>query len=231
MIALFIYWKQRQKKSLSYTIVSDAPLLSVDEEIADHVEIKYHKTPVKNLRVIIIKIWNSGNQPIRSSDYEEMIHFPFLNTDSKPRPVGLVSPSVIATEPENLPVVLAMDGKRMGISQELLNPGDSVTMKIVMADVEKELKVTVAGRIVGVKEITLEKPQFTTKYSTKDMLKVGGGMIAFGLILLQMIAIKNKLTNPLDALLFLVNQMAALIPLVALVVPLYIVVSTLNKKK
>src|SRR5437016_5414582 len=71
----FQWWRNR--KRLSYEILSDVLLISAEEEIRDEVEIFYKSTPVKNVRLIVIKLINDGYLPIKQDDFEKSIAFIF----------------------------------------------------------------------------------------------------------------------------------------------------------
>ena len=71
--ALVLQFKQLNKKSFIYDI-SDTPIISFNEKIGD-VAVIYKSRPVENLRVVMVRVWNSGNLPIRVEDFSVFVSF------------------------------------------------------------------------------------------------------------------------------------------------------------
>lgn len=63
-IALYFQW-WRNRKRLSYEILSNVVLVSAEKEIEDKIEILYEGQSVKNVRILVIKVVNDGYQPIK----------------------------------------------------------------------------------------------------------------------------------------------------------------------
>jgi len=60
IIAVKAYRLQNKRKELTYQIEVDTPLVSVDKTLKSDVEIRYRGNVVENVRLVLIKIWNSG---------------------------------------------------------------------------------------------------------------------------------------------------------------------------
>src|SRR6266581_2805639 len=75
VITIWIYRKQRTQKVISYAVISDAPIASINKEVADKVEIRFDGQPVQDLSLLVLKIWNSGNVAVKSGDYDMPITF------------------------------------------------------------------------------------------------------------------------------------------------------------
>jgi hypothetical protein len=60
-ITVILYWIQRQKRALSWQVVSNTPLLSIDKEIKGNLEVLYNRKPVQDVQLIIAKIINNGS--------------------------------------------------------------------------------------------------------------------------------------------------------------------------
>lgn len=73
-IALYFQW-WRNRKRLSYVVVSNVVLISAEKEIEDKVEIRFEGYSVKNVRLLLIKLINDGYQPIRKDDFEKSSSF------------------------------------------------------------------------------------------------------------------------------------------------------------
>src|SRR5688500_17426637 len=70
VISLYVYRRQKNVKSLSYEILSENPLLSVDAELQGKIQVLYNGNPLENIHLILIRFTNDGNIPILASDYE-----------------------------------------------------------------------------------------------------------------------------------------------------------------
>ena len=154
--ALILAFKQLGKKSFSYDI-SDTPIISINEKI-DDVAVIYKGRPVENLRVVIVKVWNSGNQVIKEGDFSVPVSF---CEEQSARGNSLVVAQVIdAPEAANAELYaygIGHHSDRTALKKMLFNPGDSVTVKIIIADYGGEnLEVKVTGRIAGIKAFKRE---------------------------------------------------------------------------
>lgn len=150
LIITFLFWKQRQRKALSYEILSNTPLLSIEEKIKGKLQIIFDGNSVENVHLIEVKLVNSGNEPIKPSDYERPINLTF-GEDSR-----VLTSEVIETIPDNLKMELYTDEKSVKLSPILLNGGDSFTLKMIVSQFKiGDDDIKVDGRIAGVKKITL----------------------------------------------------------------------------
>src|SRR5260370_33571050 len=76
-IAIWIYQKQRSKKEISYEIVSDAPVLSIDQKLASRVKIELDGNLVKEVTLVVFRVSNTGNTAVDDKDYKEPLMFTF----------------------------------------------------------------------------------------------------------------------------------------------------------
>jgi hypothetical protein len=146
LLSIFLYLKQRQKKLLSYKVISSTPLLSVGGEIKERVKILFDNEPVEAVSLFVVEVKNSGTSPIVNNDYEHRLKIFF---GEKAR---ILSSEIISTDPKNLPAsIFIQDGKRVVFESILLNRGDSMTAKVLVSG---GADLVVEGRIQGVKEIS-----------------------------------------------------------------------------
>lgn len=143
---VLIYWLQRQRKSLSYEVVSKNQLLTVREELEGRLQVLYEGHPARDICLIVIKFFNSGSVAISSTDYERPVSF-MTGTASK-----ILSAVVTDVDPENLAVNITVEDARVIILPVLLNGKDSITLKLLVSDFSGS--VVVDGRIVGVQRVT-----------------------------------------------------------------------------
>jgi hypothetical protein len=144
IVSLFLL-KQRGRKSLTYEILSNISLLSNKEEIKGKLKILFEETPVEDVHLIEIKIINSGNTPIISTDYEQSINLTF-NKESK-----ILTTEISETTPRDLPVTATISDGKIIINRILLNNGDAFIIKMLISQFDGNIFVN--GRISGVKEI------------------------------------------------------------------------------
>lgn len=143
LLTLVIYFKQRQKKALSYEIVASTPLLNVSEEVKNRLQIFYEGKIVQQLHLIILRIFNSGNVPIKSDEYEEPIKVCF-NADP-------LSVEIIESDPNDVRASFSVEKDTIKINPMLLNKGDGIRVKALTSKPCTNPSIT--SHIVGVKRI------------------------------------------------------------------------------
>ena len=77
LITVILYFLQKHKKGLSYEILSKTSLLTNKEKLEGKIKILYDDNEVQNVKFLEIKILNTGNIGIPSSDYERPLRFIF----------------------------------------------------------------------------------------------------------------------------------------------------------
>lgn len=131
----------RQRKELTYEIVSKAPLVSKNQEhLSDKLEILYDKKLVQVVESIVIEIANTGNKAIASGDIEKNLSLSF--------PGRILDVSITQTIPKDLQVELQQTHDSMvEIQPLLLNRNESIRLAVVIADPTDD-PPKVAGRII-----------------------------------------------------------------------------------
>jgi len=144
-ISIGLYLRQRRRKAMSYEIVSQTPLLSMEEEVKGKLKILFEDEPVQKVHLIVAKVINSGNLSILPTDYQRPVSFGFDNE------ARVLTAEVIETNPDSLEASIGIEGKKVVFEPTLLNEKDSITLKMLVSQFDGQ--VTVDGRIVGVKDI------------------------------------------------------------------------------
>ena len=170
-VSFIIYSLQRQRKTLSFEVVSRNQLLTVGEELEGKLQVLYEGHPAKDICLIVLKLFNSGNVPVATADYERPISF-CTGAGSK-----ILSAAVTEREPEALSVETEVDQIRIVVQPVLLNAKDSITLKLLVSDFSGS--VVADARIVGVKAIT--RVGESSGYFTFLMV-CGLAMSAFGIV-------------------------------------------------
>ena len=105
--------------------MSKRQLLSVNEEVKGEVKILYKNKSVSNVRLIILKIWNSGSTPILPQEYIDPIKFEFEENEE------ILDADVLETVPSNIKdkakASMKLDTKSVTFEPLLLNSKDSIT--------------------------------------------------------------------------------------------------------
>lgn len=139
------YQLQRSRRGVTYEVISRTNLLTVREELEGKLQVLYEGEPAKSLTLIVLKVWNSGNQPILSADFERPISF---CTGKASR---LLTAAVTQLEPPELVADFAVSENILVVKPSLLNSGDAVTFKLLVRDAGSSLCPD--ARIVGVKSV------------------------------------------------------------------------------
>lgn len=134
VVSIIFSLKQRARKGLTYKIESTS-LVSIKDKAKGKIQILYDLKPISDADLVLLKIWNSGNQPILQTDYEDPITF---NFGSK---TEILSHDVIETVPNNIKkkVSMRIDSNNLIINPLLLNAGYSIIIKLVLSKFEGEV--------------------------------------------------------------------------------------------
>jgi hypothetical protein len=143
-LAVYFYYRTRQIKELSYSIITATPLLQIGSEIAGRVQILLDAKPIEDVNLLIVAITNTGNVPIATPDYEHPVTMTFGED------IQIIEADITAKEPENLPSAIEYDQTIVTIKPTLLNSRDSLTIKMLLSG-KPDFAMT--GRIVGIKQI------------------------------------------------------------------------------
>ena len=171
IVMVYIYWLERRCKELSYDIISNTPLFDVHEEIEGRLQVILDGKTVEDvIYLVLVEIVNSGNIPIKTTDYESLISLNFGEN------AQIFTAEVYKTNPDNLKNHVNISGlkdelepfiarltpmnesesidnmnrnKIVKLEPTLLNGGESITLKILGTQIADDIFVD--GRIVGVK--------------------------------------------------------------------------------
>jgi hypothetical protein len=155
LITLIYFQWWRNRKRLSYELVSNIELVSAAEQIRDEVEIRYKGEPVKNVTLLLIKLINDGYQPIKKEDFEKPIEFIF--TDSR-----VLTVEKVEAQPWNLNPEIGRNPRFVRIEPALFNRKDYLQFKVLLTDFHE---MQIDARIVGVSAI-----KKTRNYYLPDIL-------------------------------------------------------------
>ena len=151
VVTIFISIRQHQRKAISYKVISDTPLLSLKEEVRSRVQVLFDAKPVGNTRLVVLKILNSGNVPILSTDYDDPIKIGFGDN------AEILDAELLESVPSDIKDKAKAPFKDDigGVILEplLLNSKESITLKILLAQAHLSKEIKVTARIVGINQI------------------------------------------------------------------------------
>ncbi|MEH7596613.1 hypothetical protein V7295_29510 [Bacillus toyonensis] len=146
LIPLVVYILQKSKKELSYKIISENKIFNT--EIDKRLKVSFNNTVIEEeLTLILLKVINTGNQPITKKDFEENSGIDILFGKD------ILSVETQKTKPSNLHI----DANEIlpgyfEIQPLLLNPKDEFTLKLLV-EKHNTSDFKVGARISGISEI------------------------------------------------------------------------------
>jgi hypothetical protein len=142
IVSVLIYLGQKQRKRLCVERIADVPLTRSGFRGIDGLQITYRGRTLDRPVVVLARISNPGNAPIQRADFEAPITLEF-EQDTE-----ILEVSVLETQPSGIPVSAEINGATAVLSPHLLNPGDTVLMRILLAESGSKFKPS--ARIAGV---------------------------------------------------------------------------------
>ncbi len=146
IITLIITFFQKHKKELTYDLLSKTSLISTQEKIKGKLKIIYNGEEVEDVKLIEIRVTNSGSIAIPSQDYERPLKFTISNKSR------ILSVEIIKCIPENLIIDFVSNEKEIVFNPVLLNSKDSFIFKAIISKLGSE-NLNVDGRIRDIKEV------------------------------------------------------------------------------
>ena len=139
---------QKETRELRVSIKASIPVVSLNDQYSDGVEFFYKKEKVTSLDVVEIEVSNTGNTPIRSSDFEKPLELKYNG-----RVIG--DAKIVNQNPSELEVISTItDDGTVLIEPLLLNSEDSFVLRAYISELSQN-NLAVAGRVVGVEKIEI----------------------------------------------------------------------------
>jgi hypothetical protein len=172
-----------RRKQLSYEILSNTPLISVQDELKGKIRILFADQPVSDVHLVLVKIVNSGDIAIRSADYEGRLAV-LLDPE-----VQILMAEIAEMNPRNLdwrtksndgpqPLIDRFERNAVMLRPVLLNKRDYVIVKMLVSHLSKN--ISIEGHIEGITEIKVSK-----EISILPMVTVNVGAIIMAIALLM----------------------------------------------
>jgi hypothetical protein len=155
--------KSEKRKEITFQILSDTPIASINQAVKDQVELRFQGKKVEDLHLVVLKLRNVGNVAIEKTDFVEPIKFEFPGRK-------YLTGEVLSCEPEEvLNVKERNEFFKPGLEDVLLAPvlfnsTDEMTLKLLITG---QGKIKGTARIIGGKlaEIDLNSQHPTIKIS------------------------------------------------------------------
>src|SRR5713226_9186778 len=69
LVSIWIFRKGLERKEIAYHVLTDNPVLRVDEEVKSKIKIEFDGQKVEGMSLVVIKVWNSGTKSVKPQDY------------------------------------------------------------------------------------------------------------------------------------------------------------------
>ncbi|HET9590274.1 MAG TPA: hypothetical protein VFO91_15920 [Anaerolineales bacterium] len=143
LAVLVIFVRQIRRKSLVYTFLTNAGVLSGSAKSS--LRILYNGKRIPQARLVEIRIKNTGSLPIEPKDYVEPLSVRLRDSKILSGEVKDPHSAGAPLEPE------VFDPSRVVVGRTPLNPKEFVDVKMLVTDGDADLSVS--GKITGVKRI------------------------------------------------------------------------------
>jgi hypothetical protein len=147
---IVIYLRQREQRHLDYQFISINALLQ-EGASGTGVKVLYDNISISDPYLIIMRIINTGNKPITPDDFKTPVKVQFADS------CKVVFAEVVESKPPDLAPELVVGDHDAQLKSSLFNPGDWVSVKLVVDGYPEERTVT--GRVVGVRELRQYHPR------------------------------------------------------------------------
>ena len=131
------YYFQRDHVDLNVIVKNDVPVIALNQQFSEGVELRYHGRRVSSLNVVDVEVENSGTVAIRKTDFDTPLMFDFGGDI-------IASPNVVTRKPTALkPIIVKKSSGQVEIEPLLLNSDDRFTLRTFVADRTAESPLTV----------------------------------------------------------------------------------------
>lgn len=145
IVGVILWFKNRRRKDLSYATSCTTVLPTVEDTVRKKLKILFNQKEVKQIYLNTVTLLCSGNEPIRSADYESPIAVNF-GTGVEILSAEIVKPSQRCLEPS-----IEIENESLILAPILMNHGDRIDLKVLTESRPK--KTEIGARIAGVDEI------------------------------------------------------------------------------
>ena len=134
--------RRRQPYAVTWTELLDEHLFERKGWLTPDLQVNFLQQDVTNPRIVIIKVHNLGQHPVRPSDYAEALKVSF-NADTKVLYAHGISNTV------DIEGLCLVESNAILLAPKLLNPGDYFVLRI-LTDAITRTNPRVTGRLAGI---------------------------------------------------------------------------------
>jgi hypothetical protein len=139
---LAMYRWQRQTKGFGYAVLTNRSLLALESPFA--VSLHHNGNAVREPRLVVVRLANTGNVPIQPTEFERSVVFIFPECK-------VLSAEVTGVRPDGLTASLQAAGPTVVIEPCLLNPADVIEVQCLLDG--RLTRPRVECRIAGVQSV------------------------------------------------------------------------------
>lgn len=193
VVSIVLYRLAKKRKSLSYEVLSESPLVSISEEIKGNLQVLYNGEPAENIHLLLVKFVNDGNVPIAAADFERPLKLQFKDGSN------IISAEKAQVTPENLNPSININGQAITVEPVMLNAGDSFAVRILMSQYGGGFDVD--ARVLGIKSVEMPSRRDrklmlrVAEYAVLPLTALTGGALII-MLLASLIEIKNFILPP-----------------------------------
>jgi hypothetical protein len=153
VVPVAIYLSSLPDKALTYQVISETALIGSLDSLED-IEIKISGEIVTNAAIHLLKIRNSGSEPIKPADFEKPIFIKYAEETK------ILRTKIKNKTPENISVIKEIEENLVLLQPFLMNPDDEFIVEVLSTSQDLPiLDIRIAG-IKSVDQIFLEKTSF-----------------------------------------------------------------------
>ncbi len=146
--SFWIYYAQRSRREVAFGVLSKRELLPEVSALPRSIQIIVDGTPAINVHLFVLALKNTGNTPIRQTDFRYPPSIKFGNNSK------ILHVSLSRQFPTNLGITLTHDAKEARIEPALLNPGEHFVLQALVTgddfDVSCDFRAEGITELVGV---------------------------------------------------------------------------------
>ena len=167
IVSIIIARAQIKRKSIKCIKVSSAPLVQINSNHVNDLEVYFQKNKIYHATSVVLKVFNSGNLPIDKDDFERPIVFSFSENTK------IIKADILSTEPSYLKddIDISIDNTYIKLDRVLMNPGDDIKVSAIVDSFDEN--ISVRARIKGVKNIQIDDKEYDKRSEFTSHLTSG----------------------------------------------------------
>ncbi len=146
LVAIIIFRMQQKRKGITYEVIANTQVLNLEENTINGVQVMFGTRHVNDARLVVLRVQNSGDEPILPTDYINPIKFVFGKN------AEVLEAEVVKMNPRNVRASITYALNAVTLTPVLLNIKDSIEVKVLLTKYN-DAQIEVLGRIVGIKRI------------------------------------------------------------------------------